>query len=189
MSDFLTVVKDNALAITTLGGVLTIIGAGIGFWLNFRLSRKKLESDKKALRQQMITNNIAPMRQAWINDVRDKSAELLSDLHLILYSKIKRGKNDTLNDSQHNSVMNLIQGIQYKWSYLNLLLPLPTESNKEEKSSKIINCFEKIMKLTYLPNTEVDKKDVNDSLKECTALLRQLLKEEWEVTKSLKEIE
>ncbi|QXO44168.1 hypothetical protein [Morganella morganii] len=99
MSDFLTVVKDNALAITTLVGVFTIMGASIGFWLNFRLSRKKLESDKKALRQQMITNNIAPMRQAWINDVRERASNFIHQskvLRMILFSAIS----DTLNLTQ-----------------------------------------------------------------------------------------
>lgn len=200
MSDFLSFFKDNSVSITV---VITITSVFVTFWFsrkNYKLAKDKLEkdnvaiqakieADKKSLRQQMITNNIAPMRQAWINDVREKSAELLADLHLILYSKISRANNNDIIKNQEESVKDLIKKIQYKWSYLSILLPLPTKKNPEGTSQKIITCFNALMELTYLPNDKINKSDINKSLGECTVFLRQLLKEEWEVTKSLKEIE
>ncbi|HDU8646169.1 hypothetical protein [Morganella morganii] len=200
MSDFLSFFKDNSVSITV---VITITSVFVTFWFsrkNYKLAKDKLEkdnvaiqakieADKKSLRQQMITNNIAPMRQAWINDVREKSAELLADLHLILYSKISRANNNDIIKNQEESVKDLIKKIQYKWSYLSILLPLPTKNNPEGTSQKIITCFNALMELTYLPNDKINKSDINKSLGECTVFLRQLLKEEWEVTKSLKEIE
>lgn len=200
MSDFLLFFKDNSVSITV---VITITSVFVTFWFsrkNYKLAKDKLEkdnvaiqakieADKKSLRQQMITNNIAPMRQAWINDVREKSAELLADLHLILYSKISRANNNDIIKNQEKSVKDLIKKIQYKWSYSSILLPLPTKNNPEGTSQKIITCFNALMELTYLPNDKINKSDINKSLGECTVFLRQLLKEEWEVTKSLKEIE
>ncbi|SPY60729.1 Uncharacterised protein [Providencia stuartii] len=75
MSDFITLIKDNKEAV----GFIVAVSGGIGFFLNYFLARKKIKEDKKALRQQMITNNIAPMRQAWINDVRSKVSEFIHD--------------------------------------------------------------------------------------------------------------
>ncbi|WP_368899655.1 hypothetical protein [Morganella morganii] len=189
MSDFLTVVKDNALAITTLVGVFTIIGTGLGFWLNFRLSRKKLESDKKALRQQMITNNIAPMRQQWINDVRVKSAELLSDLHFILVCKTLKNKDNDRSEKLIKKGLDLLPTIQYKLTYLEILLPSSDDESLSNELSGIRHCLNILMSLSYLPDEDVDKKYAFDTISTAIICIRNILKKEWEVTKSLKEIE
>lgn len=189
MSDFLTVVKDNALAITTLVGVFTIIGTGLGFWLNFRLSRKKLESDKKALRQQMITNNIAPMRQQWINDVRVKSAELLSDLHFILVCNTLKNKDNDRSEKLIKKGLDLLPTIQYKLTYLEILLPSSDDESLSNELSGIRHCLNILMSLSYLPDEDVDKKYAFDTISTAIICIRNILKKEWEVTKSLKEIE
>ncbi|WP_265524962.1 YneF family protein, partial [Providencia rustigianii] len=71
--------KDIVTIVTALiGAACLLIGGAIGFFTKYFYENRKINESKKALRQQMITNNIAPMRQAWINEVRDKISELLS---------------------------------------------------------------------------------------------------------------
>ncbi|OQP28734.1 hypothetical protein B2H99_02270 [Morganella morganii] len=189
MSDFLTVVKDNALAITTLVGVFTIIGTGLGFWFNFKLSRKKLESEKKALRQQMITNNIAPMRQAWINDLRLTSSQFISEaIFISAYHTYKKNKSkDENEDNDEEKKFNEMKvSIIRTTTYLDLLLPSKTEKNKEKEAQKI----RKIMKeLIFCNEKNMSPEEFNQKVINIKIELRSLLKKEWEVTKSLKEIE
>ena len=182
--------KDIASMLLDLSNIISIlIGGAIGFIAKYFLEFKKMKEDKKALRQQMITNNIAPMRQAWIIELRQKSAELLADFHLILYSKLSKKSGINLSETKENEILNLMTTIQYKSSYLGMLLPLSTKEKPEEKSKKIAIHLNVLMKMTYLPNDTVSKEDVNKELGECINTIKNLIKDEWEVTKSLTEIE
>lgn len=205
MSDFLTVVKDNALAITTLVGVFTIMGASIGFWLNFRLSRKKLESDKKALRQQMITNNIAPMRQAWINDVRERASNFIHQskvLRMILFSAIS----DTLNLTQEqkkereNNASIIYYQLNESAQYLDLILPYSIDGDRSETEAD--NLRKNIMDIIDIFDSifiEIDSRNtggIDDHLNKILSTTelaskntKSVLLKEWRETKSLKEIE
>ncbi|WP_025152248.1 hypothetical protein [Morganella morganii] len=187
MSDFLTVVKDNALAITTLVGVFTIIGAGLGFWLNFRLSRKKLESDKKALRQQMITNNIAPMRQEWINDLRSKVATYISSTKYVLNFK-HRNAPSTFNDDNpmYLYFREMARVSDEAQQYIDLVLP-ENANNKDPEADEIRFIMGEVDEL--LSTDSYEYVDVIILLDRCAQETKTLLKKEWEVTKSLKEIE
>lgn len=185
MDYFFTLIKDNKEAVTF---IITVSGS-IGFILNYLLARKKIKNDKKALRQQMITNNIAPMRQAWINDVRKSAADFFSDINIIityLYTDNKGLKKILKEDYVKKSLT-----ISAKYSYLDLLLPFKQDENQEEEAEDVRILLEKIKN-----NISISKKDDNKSLKEmkkdisdCREKLKLLLKKEWGVTKSLKEIE
>ncbi|HAT3807769.1 TPA: hypothetical protein I8608_000568 [Morganella morganii] len=206
MSDLLTVVKDNALAITTLVGVFTIIGAALGFWLNFRLSRKRLESDKKNLRQQMITNNIAPMRQEWINDLRKSAANFISTsvklnntIHElgILINRF----NPDIQDEPTPEILNtthiigeLIFKLNELYTYINILLPFSSRDNDEYRAEKLRLCMKIICdstkSLTLDRNSHTIHTNMANKIHKYLELhAMKLLKKEWEVTKSLKEIE
>lgn len=186
MSDFLTVVKDNALAITTLVGVFTIIGTGLGFWLNFRLSRKKIDSDKKALRQQMITNNIAPMRQEWISDLRESCADYLSDINFIIV--FKTSDNEGFKNKIFDEYKKRMYDISKKSSYIDLLLPFKRDGNEEVEAENLRNDLSKINDF-FDEKEEYTLSDMKEIIIDCRNSLKILLKKEWEVTKSLKEIE
>lgn len=195
MSDFLTVVKDNALAITTLVGVFTIIGAGLGFWLNFRLSRKKLESDKKALRQQMITNNIAPMRQEWINDLRTSATQYIDNMkHILSFEKykdlIQSNTNNNEFELRRDKYLKKIERVVYISTYMSLLLPFKNEKNTETLAENVRNTLTKIEIFLSIPEPTQDEiKQTNILLDKLINDFRFLLKEEWNKTKELKEIE
>ncbi|HAT1526564.1 TPA: hypothetical protein PC505_002453 [Morganella morganii] len=195
MSDFLTVVKDNALAITTLVGVFTIIGAGLGFWLNFRLSRKKLESDKKALRQQMITNNIAPMRQEWINDLRTSATQYIDNMkHILSFEKYKDFIQSNTNNNEfelrRDKYLKRIERVVYISTYMSLLLPFKNEKNTETLAENVRNTLTKIEIFLSIPEPTQDEiKQTNILLDKLINDFRFLLKEEWNKTKELKEIE
>ncbi|HHR6455418.1 TPA: hypothetical protein ACS772_000855 [Providencia alcalifaciens] len=189
MDNALLFLKDNAVAVGIVLTIVGLIGGAIGASVRFLIDSKKIENEKKALRQQMITNNIAPMRQAWINEVRQKSAELLADFHLILYGKISKNNKTQLSIIKDSDILDLMTTIQYKSSYLSLLLPLSTEKKPEEKSKQIAKHLNILTKMTALPNDKVVKEQVNKELRECIQAIKELIKDEWEVTKSLKEIE
>ncbi len=189
MDSALLFLKDNAVAVGIVLTIVGLIGGAIGASARFLIDSKKIENEKKALRQQMITNNIAPMRQAWINEVRQKSAELLADFHLILYGKISKNNKTQLSILKDSDILDLMTTIQYKSSYLSLLLPLSTEKKPEEKSKQIAKHLNILTKMAALPNDKVVKEQVNKELRECVQVIKELIKDEWEVTKSLKEIE
>ncbi len=184
MSDFFTLIKDNKEVIS----VIVIVSGGVGFLLNYFLARKKINDERKYVRQQMITNNIAPMRQAWIIELRQKSAELLADFHLILYGKLSKKSGSHLSDIKNNEILALIGTIQYKVSYLDMLLPLSTKEKPEEKSKKIAKHLNSLMEMTYCANDEINKEDINNELRECINTIKALIKDEWDVTKSITEI-
>lgn len=192
MFDFLIVVKDNALAITTLGGIFTIIGGFIGAWIKnkrekekYALEKQKIESDKKSLRQQMITNNIAPMRQAWINNVRDQISALIttSDFTRTYLHDIE-SSHAMFKDENERLKLTMDYGADAVRILNNIKLLLPIN---EINYSLLIDDLKKLIdniisnSLNKIDREKLVDKIINDS--------RELLKKEWEVTKSLKEIE
>lgn len=189
MDSALLFLKDNAVAVGVVLTFIGLVGAVVGASVRFLIDSKKIENEKKALRQQMITNNIAPMRQAWIIELRQKSAELLADFHLILYGKLSKKSGTKLSEIKENEILNLMTTIQYKSSYLGMLLPLSTKEKPEEKSKKIAKHLNVLMQMTYFPNDAISKEDINKELGECINTIKELIKDEWEVTKSLTEIE
>lgn len=149
-------------------------------------SRAKIESDKKALRQQMITNNIAPMRQMWINDVRESCADYLSDINFIIV--FKNSDNEEFKNKIFDEYKKRMYDISKKSSYIDLLLPFKRDGNEEIEAENLRSDLTKI-------NDFFDKKEkhtlseMKEIIIDCRNSLKILLKKEWEVTKSLKEIE
>lgn len=200
MSDFFTLIKDNKEVIS----VIVIVSGGIGFLLNYFLARKKINEDRKSVRQQMITNNIAPMRQQWINDLRKTSSEFISDVNVI-YSYYIDKADGVKNPIMSDKIDDITLSATIKISYLDLLLPFKNENREEIEAEKV---REDIFKLyNYASNKEEkqseDKgensnkgsKDDNETdeftntIEALRKSLKILLKKEWEVTKSLSEID
>ncbi|WP_272688105.1 hypothetical protein [Providencia sp. PROV063] len=185
--------------------IYTLIAGAIGgactFWLSrkkyllakqkleheIESSRAKIEADKKSIRQQMITNNIAPMRQEWINDLRKSSASLFSDLNIIAtyqHSDNKEFK-DTIRDEYYKRVFNVGKGL----SYVDLLLPFKKDGNDELEAEKVRELLIDINRCISIDRDTSSAEEVKSKIKECRGNLKMLLKKEWEVTKHLKEIE
>ncbi|MHB7671330.1 hypothetical protein [Providencia stuartii] len=201
MSDFITLIKDNKEAV----GFIVAVSGGIGFFLNYFLARKKIKEDKKALRQQMITNNIAPMRQAWINDVRSKVSEFIHDsltlrvevLAYILHAQ----KNKPIQITPESREYILFSKINFGSRYLDVLLPfnLPEEDRNEEIAESlrknIIDIrwnFDEIFSSfdnCIYDNLEPYLNKVLSLSDEAIENSKKLLLQEWRVTKSLSEID
>ncbi|MEQ4713925.1 hypothetical protein ABN057_16590 [Providencia alcalifaciens] len=184
MDYFFTFIKDNKEAV---GFIVTVSGV-IGFLLNYLLARKKIKENKKSLRQQMITNNIAPMRQKWINELRLASAEYFADINFIVI--YQNSDNKSFRDEFRNQYTNAVLKYQFKYSKLDLILPFKRKDNDEEEAE---NVREKLKELDSYFRVDKDKRpsieDVKTKINECRQLLKLLLKKEWEATKSLSEIE
>ncbi|MRF66628.1 hypothetical protein GIJ48_08945 [Escherichia coli] len=180
MDYFLTLIKDNKEAV----GFIVIISGGIGFFLNYFLARKKIKEDKKALRQQMITNNIAPMRQEWINDVRKSAADLLSSVHFMV---VYQGNDEETKELLKDRYKDETTSYQLKRTYLDLMLPSKKDGNDESEAENVRLKLEEINnhlnKKSILTTDQVRKK-----IEECKNLIKILLKKEWDETKSLREI-
>ncbi|HGN1931971.1 TPA: hypothetical protein ACKRW7_000132 [Providencia rettgeri] len=199
MFDFLIVVKDNAIAITTLVGVFTIIGGFIGAHIKnkrekekYELEKQKIESDKKSIRQQMITNNIAPMRQEWINDIRSKATKFLS---LIDYMALYQNSHDSDDEEWKLRMKKIFDDnallVDELYLYLLVALPFSREEKKEEIAEsirkKITGLYKRLQYDKTLPDEDYEK--ILTDIHSCLEDVKLLLKKEWEETKSLKEID
>ncbi len=201
MDYFFTLIKDNKEAV----GFIVIISGGIGFFLNYFLARKKIKEDKKALRQQMITNNIAPMRQAWINDVRERTSNFIHQskvLRMILFSTLLNKSNlnkDEIIDRERNASTIYYQ-LNESAQYLDVILPYSIDGDRDEPEAdklriniiNIIDTFDSLFKDIDSKNLDNIDKYLNEILS--TTILaskntKDILLKEWRETKSLKEIE
>ncbi|MDM3686252.1 hypothetical protein O9368_01440 [Proteus mirabilis] len=208
-----TVIKTLYLII---GG---IIGGVLSYWWNrkkyllakqkleheIELSRNKIEDDKKALRQQMITNNIAPMRQAWINDVRERTSNFIHQskvLRMILFSTLLNKSNlnkDEIIDRERNASTIYYQ-LNESAQYLDVILPYSIDGDRDEPEAdklriniiNIIDTFDSLFKDIDSKNLDNIDKYLNEILS-ITNLAskntKDILLKEWRETKSLKEIE
>ncbi len=168
-------------------------------------SRAKIEADKKSISQQMITNNIAPMRQAWINDVRSKVSEFIHDsltlrvevLAYILHAQ----KNKPIPITPESREYILFSKINFGSRYLDVLLPfnLPEEERNEEIAESlrknIIDIrwnFDEIFSSFdegKYHNLEGNMDNILGLSNEAIENSKKLLLQEWRVTKSLSKIE
>ncbi|EPJ8338456.1 hypothetical protein PPN77_06505 [Proteus mirabilis] len=181
--------KDIASMLLDLSNIISVlIGGVIGFIAKYLLEFKKMKEDKKAIRQQMITNNIAPMRQAWINDLRKTSSEYLSDINIIttfLKQKTKNGGTE-LREEWKKRVFSYAE----KYAYLDLMLPLERDGHDEKEANEVREALSNLHKLCKLKNIDnMNTDNVSKATNDFKNKLKTLLKKEWEVTKSLKEID
>lgn len=188
MSDFITLIKDNKEAVA----FIVAVSGGVGFFLNYFLARKKIKEDKKALRQQMITNNIAPMRQEWINDIRTKTTKFLSLLdYMALYKKSHTSENEEWKLKVKEIYERNVLLVDELYFYLLIALPFSRDDKKEDLADdirdKIKSIYEQIRSKDVLSSNEYDS--ILNDIYSCLEVIKHLLKKEWEETKSLKEIE
>lgn len=174
--------KDIVTMLTAIiGAVCLVFGGAIGFFTKYFYENKKINESKKALRQQMITNNIAPMRQAWINDLRKTMADFLSQCEtfsLVLYLHEENSFSENKFDANKDKIIR-IKNLMLTYRYLVLLLPV------NEAEATVIKGL-----MTDVMNRIINDTDIYDKdLVLISAKTQELLKREWEVTKSLKEIE
>lgn len=175
--------------------VCLVIGGAIGFFTKYFYENKKINESKKALRQQMITNNIAPMRQAWINDLRASATQYIDNMkHILSFEKYK----DFIQSSTNNEEFELrkkeylkrIEKVIYISTYMSLLLPFKNKKNTEILAENVRDKLAEIeIFLGVTEPTQDEIKQTNILLDELINDFRFLLKEEWNKTKELKEIE
>ena len=119
----------------------------------------KIDDQRKFIRQEMTSNNISHMRQAWINDLRAKSASFINATTNIvansdLYFNLKKIPCDNEKlpeytqkiDNLQLEIDTNIREIRGLASYLDLLLPFSSsEFNKTEpEADKIRELLQKI---------------------------------------------
>ncbi|WP_272680674.1 hypothetical protein [Providencia sp. PROV129] len=183
--------------------VYTLIAGAIGgactFWWNrkkyllakqkleheIESSRAKIEADKKLLRQQMITNNIAPMRQAWINNVRSQISEIIATSDFTrTYLHDFKSDDKMFEDERERLKLVVEHGSNAIRALHNIKLLLPIN---ESDYSLLIGDLKELSE--NIISNSLNKTDRDNLVDKITNDSRKLLKKEWEVTKSLKEIE
>lgn len=189
MSDFITLIKDNKEAVT----FIVAVSGGIGFFLNYFLARKKIKEDKKSIRQQMITNNIAPMRQEWINDVRNKASNFLSICDFIAAYKFATNKKDEnfINNFKDKRSQASLTHSELSL-YLHMVLPFSKAGGSNEEIPEIIRGHIKHINDILNGNIAIDLEkyeNINGIIQCCSNNFKVLFKNEWNETKSLKEID
>ncbi|HEJ9411926.1 TPA: hypothetical protein SMM66_000493 [Proteus mirabilis] len=201
--------KDIVTMLTAIiGAICLVIGGAIGFFTKYFYESKKLKENKKALRQQMITNNIAPMRQAWINEVRNKVSEFNHQARM-LRSKIYTNFGTGIEHSKeeltrlNNEISSDFYRLNELSEILDLLLPfnIDSENRREEFAENLRDGINETIKnctqvLFLISKNEKDVKimtsainSIRTSVDKVNSSAKKLLLQEWRVTKSLKEIE
>lgn len=151
------------------------------------LSRNKIEADKKSLRQQMITNNIAPMRQIWINDLRKSCADYFSDINFIIV--YGNSKDDEFKSEIREEYKSRVFSLSKKFSYIDLLLPFKRDNNEEVEAEEFRASLSKIDLFFNSTEDKPSYEDMKENIVNSREKLKKLLKKEWDETKSLKEID
>ncbi len=209
MSDIshLTTDKDIASMLLDLSNIISVLlGGAIGFIAKYFLEFKKMEEDKKALRQQMITNNIAPMRQEWINDLRTNLSNFLYiskrvnnhiSFYVTRYMEINPSSPKEVPDylkELEKQIEKDVLKINEIFTYVNLLLPFASKTKMEYEAELLRKCM-MIMCQSYM-NVFIDKPNIPTYIETiikvepyCQRYVKKVLKKEWDETKSLKEIE
>lgn len=162
--------KDIVTMLTTIiGAICLVIGGTIGFFTKYFYENKKINESKKALRQQMITNNIAPMRQTWINEVRNKVSEFNHQAKMIrskIYTNFGMGNKHSEEELTrlNNEISNDFYRLNELSEILDLLLPfnIDSENRKEEVAESL-------------------RKNINDTIDYCTKMLLLISKNEKRV--------
>ncbi|HHN8387491.1 TPA: hypothetical protein ACRRWX_003139 [Morganella morganii] len=188
MSDFFTLIKDNKEVISAI----VIVSGGVGFFLNYFLARKKINEDRKSVRQQMITNNIAPMRQQWINDLRKKTSRLFAVIDILSSYKLAvQIKNHSFTTAFKKTFETALVEQKELTTYLQMALPFSRNDHKEDISDIIRNHLKTIdTELQYKGVWDKNKSDeILDMVTCCANNFKVLFKNEWNETKSLKEID
>ncbi|ENZ0347029.1 hypothetical protein ACGAPV_000744 [Morganella morganii] len=185
--------KDIASMLLDLSNVISIlIGGIIGFIVKYFFEFKKMRDDKKSIKQQMITNNIAPMRQEWINDLRSKASRFFVMVDIISSCREARYLNDDefIDKFKDSFITSLMEKKELEL-YLTMALPFSRDKH-EEKIPDIIRDH-----LTYIDKNishetiwNKEKLEEIDNVVTCCANhFKVLFKNEWDETKSLKEID
>ncbi|GAA0353556.1 hypothetical protein L9H26_18905 [Morganella psychrotolerans] len=170
----------------------------------------KIYENRKFVEQQIVTGNIAHMRQAWIIDLRTKSADFLDKSRYcrIILERILRIKvsyrdvfseeiNNEINDLKtkfENSILS-IGGIS---SYIDLLLPFAFKNKEREKDEleaesvreDMLSIAGKLYEIYSLidEDDELVTRNIEEILQleiSMTEQLKALLYKEWKVTSSL----
>ncbi|WP_311754963.1 hypothetical protein [Proteus terrae] len=188
--------KDIVTMLTAIiGAICLVIGGAIGFFTKYFYESKKLKENKKALRQQMITNNIAPMRQEWINDLRTSATQYIDNMkHILSFEKYKDFIQGNTNNKEfelrRDKYLKRIEKVLYISNYMSILLPFKSEKNPEVLAENVRDTLAKIETFLGIPEPTKDEiKQTNILLDKLINDFRFLLKEEWNKTKELKEIE
>lgn len=186
--------KDIVTIVTALiGAACLVIGGAIGFFTKYFYENKKINESKKALRQQMITNNIAPMRQEWINELRNKGAEYISNVDQIIgFEKYKHKYNKNSNEYKNDYLIHLdrILKTDILRTYIILMLPFKNDKKDEPLAEKLGETLSKINYFIGINNpTNEQIIEASSNLDKLVVDFKELLKFEWDKTKELKEIE
>lgn len=108
-----------AQAIPILSLLIAALAVFVGPMITLRMSRRQIELSRRIAHRQII----APMRQAWINNLRDRLAELLT-LSTRCWNKNAESGYDELQDPEYKRIEELGQEIE--------LLINPTEDDHKE---------------------------------------------------------
>ncbi|MBG6028371.1 hypothetical protein I5F10_12385 [Proteus mirabilis] len=184
----LAIDKDIVTMLTAIiGAICLVIGGAIGFFTKYFYESKKLKENKKALRQQMITNNIAPMRQEWINDLRKSCADYFSDINLIIV--YTNSKNDEFKLEMREEYKSRMFSLSKKFVYIDLLLPFKRDNNEEVEAEEFRDSLSEVNSFFNSTEEKPSLKDMKKHIADSREKLKKLLKKEWEETKSLREID
>lgn len=152
----------NAELISILSLVVAILAVFVGPLISLKISKKQIEFSLKTTKLQTL----GPMRQAWINNLRD----MISDITSRCLHYWQTGTYQELDNKEYAE----INHIRHK---LELML-----NPKEEKHRELLNA---VKKMTKTAGAETDKEDEPffEAYNSVMKLSKDVLKEEWNVIK------
>ena len=160
-----------AMDISTLSLIVAALAVFFGPLISWQLAKHQIKAandlSKSQIASALLTSNkqiIAPMRQAWINDLRELLSELLSSA----FHYYVAGYEDR-SDQEYQRVTHLEHKIK--------LMLNPKEEDHQRLEEHIRNMIASIQQHTQFVD---DFPDLHD---EIVSLSRQVLKREWDRVK------
>ena len=155
--------------------VIAALAVIVGPYVSFRVSKNQQDNSLKLANKQVI----APMRQAWINSLRDQVSEFLS-LSLWFYISGMHDENvDFQPDDEGVEEDNQKLKTERKLSFLQTKIEFML--NPSEKDHALF-----ITHLSHCKNGAITsgKNNFSEHHKAASALCKKILKREWERVKS-----
>lgn len=152
--------------------IVAAIAVVVGPLVSWRIAKHQSENNLKVANKQII----APMRQAWIDTLRDRVAEVISTAHWFYVS----GQDSAISPTTEEESDIELRRVERKLLFLINQVELMLNPN-EKKHVKLLDSLN-IVRSTIWPGMN-RAAEFPDSVEKTNAICKAVLKREWERVK------
>jgi hypothetical protein len=152
------------LEVAVISAIVAVVAVVVGGLWSWNAAKKQAEAAMLIGHHQIIS----PMRQAWINKLRERIAEFKG----LLFMRQFELETQQLDRTYHLAIFQ-------KYEEIKLLI-----HKGEPDHEEIVRCCE-VMLHALTDTPQIDPQQLISGSKALTAIAQKVLKDEWEVTKHL----